>query len=93
LKYTIASKHPGNSCVMFLSGGWETPQSAQLNYILEFGTSKTPLTYFAVQRYKPADITQDPFAKYPVLCAKLWDSHLAEVEIITTSQVSSHLHV
>ena len=90
LRYAIASKHPGNSCVMLLSAGGGSPQPAQLNYILEFRTSKNPLIYLAVRRYKPSHIKDDPFAKYPVLCAKLWDSHLADVEIITTSQVLSH---
>ena len=89
LRYAIASKHPGNSCVMVSSVGG-SPRPAQLNYILEFGNSTDPLTYLAVRHYKSLNITHDPFAKYPVLAAKLWDSHLADVEMISMSQVLSH---
>jgi hypothetical protein len=66
------------------------PQPAQLVYILEFGTPTSPSTYLAIRRFKPANISCDPFAKYPIVRAKLWDSSLAEVEIITTSKVLSH---
>ena len=90
LKYDIASKHPGNSCVLISSAEGGKPQPAQLTYILEFRTLNNPSTYLAVRRYKPMNIAQDPFAKYPVLHAKLWDSHLADVEIIAPSQVTSH---
>jgi hypothetical protein len=89
LKFAIASKHPGNSCAMVsIEGG--TPQPAQIVYILEFNIPETPSTYLAVRRYKAANIEYDPFSKYPVLQAKLWDARLADVEIVRTSQVLSH---
>jgi len=89
LKFAVASKHPGNSCAM-VSSGSGTPQPAQIVYILKFDTPETPLTYLAVRRYKPANVAYDPFSKYPVLQTKLWDSRLADVEIVRTSQVLSH---
>ena len=89
LKFAVASKHPGNSSIMVSSEGGG-PQPAQLIYILEFNTPETSSTYLAVRRYKAANVEYDPFSKYPVLGAKLWDSRLADVEIIKTSQVLSH---
>ena len=89
LKFAVASKHPGNSSIMISSEG-HSPQPAQLVYILKFNTPKTPSTYLAVRRYEAANVSYDPFSEYPVLGAKLWDSHLADVEIIKTSQVLSH---
>jgi hypothetical protein len=89
LKFAVASKHPGNSCIMVLGEGG-SPQPAQLVYILEFNTPETPSTYLAIRRYKAANIAYDPFSKYPVLGAKLWDSRLADIEIIKISQVLSH---
>jgi len=89
LKFAIASKHLGNSCIMVSSEGG-SPQPTQLAYILEFNMPETPLTYLAIRRYKAANIECDPFSMYPVLGAKLWDSCLADVEIIKTSQVLSH---
>ena len=89
LKFAIASKHPGNSCAM-VSSGSGSPQPAQIVYILKFDTLGMPLTYLAVRRYKHANIAYDPFSKYPALQTKLWDSYLADVEIIRTSQVLSH---
>ena len=89
LRFAIASKHPGNSCAM-ISSGSEIPAPAQIVYILKFNTPEAPLTYLAVRRYKPASIAYDPFSKYPILQTKLWDSCLADVEIIRTSQVLCH---
>jgi hypothetical protein len=89
LKFAVASRHPGNSCILMSSesGGL---QPAQLVYILEFRTLKIPSTYLAVRRYKPANISHDPFSKCSALRAKLWDTHLADIEMITTSRVFSH---
>lgn len=89
LKFAIASKHPGNSCAMVSSEGG-SPRPAQIVYILKFNTPETLSTYLAIRYYKPANIAYDPFSKYPVLRAKLWDSRLADIEIIRTSQVLSH---
>ena len=63
------------------------PQPPHLVYILEFGMPKTPSTYLTIQQFKPANTLYDSFAKYPIVHAKLWDSSLAKVEIITTSKV------
>ena len=90
LKFAIVSKHPGNLSVMVSSEGG-SPQPAQLVYILKFNNPKTPSTYLAVRRYKAANVAYDPFSKYPVLGAKLWDSRLADAEIIKISQVISHV--
>jgi len=89
LKFAIASKHPGNSCAMVSSEGG-SPQPAQIVYILKFDTPENLSTYLAVRRYKPANIAYDPFSKYPVLQTKLWDSRLADVEIVKSSQIISH---
>jgi hypothetical protein len=89
LKFAVSSKHPGNSCIL-ISSETGIPQPAQLVYILEFLTSKTPSTFLAVRRYEPANISYDPFSKCSTLRAKLWGTRLADIEIITTSRVLSH---
>ena len=89
LKFAVASKHPGNSCIL-ISSESGIPQPAQLVYILEFRTSETSSTFLAVRRYEPANILYDPFSKCSALRAKLWDTRLADIEIITTSRVLSH---
>ena len=89
LKFAVAAKHPGNSCVIVSSEGG-SPRPAHIVYILKFDTPETPSTYLAVRRYKPANIKYDPFSMYPALQTKLWDSQFADIEIIKTSQLLSH---
>ncbi len=79
LKFAIASKHSGNSYII-VSSESRHPQPAQLVYILEFGMPNTPSTYLTIRWFKPANISCDPFAKYPIVHAKLWDSSLASAK-------------
>jgi len=90
LTFSTFSKHSGNACVVVRAANDASPTPAQVVHIVEISMEGTHKTFLAVQRYKPATIHHDPFSRYPAFRARLWETRLSDLEVLTPSQILSH---
>ena len=90
LLYTPTSKHEGNSCILLKSaeGGNQVP--ARIQTIFQIPFLESVQTLIAIRRHQPSRLHHDPFSRYPVLRARLWEVQLGELEVIRPDQISSH---
>ena len=90
--YTTSAVHEGNSGI--ICKGSNAPFS--IVDILEFSNNSGPgrmdIFWFVVKRYRKATgLNTDPYAKYPHLKAKLWDTELEDdIEVLPLSSVQTH---
>ena len=89
LIYTVTSKHQGNSCVLLKSKG-QTQVPARIQTIFQINVLESVQTLIAIRRHLPARLCHDPFSRFPILCARVWETQLGELEIIRPDEVVSH---
>jgi hypothetical protein len=87
--YSRSSTHLGNSLILFHPDGIETDEvPGTIKCIFETASQET---YLAVQRHLDAPRSQpDPYNPYPYFPAKLYQSSLAEMELVKVDWVISH---
>jgi hypothetical protein len=90
LRYTVSSKHKGNSCVFFKSVDSERPVAAQIEFILQIQVSGLVGTVIIVRRRLSADRFDDPCLQFPILQANFYSSELGCLETINAAQITSH---
>ena len=90
LRYTISSKHQGNSCVLFKPLDSEQVAATQIEFILQIQVSGSMQTLIIVHRHLGANIFHDPCLRFPVLRAKFYSSKLDHLKIINAAQITSH---
>jgi hypothetical protein len=89
LIYTVTSKHQGNSCVLLKSKD-QTQVPARIQTIFQINVLESVQTLIAIRRHRPARLCHDPFSRFPILCARVWEVQLGELEIIRPDEVVSH---
>jgi hypothetical protein len=89
LVYTQTSKHLGNSCILLKSQD-QTQVPARIQRIFQIQLLDSVQTLIAIQRHQPARLCHDPFSRFPILRARVWEVKLGELEIIRPDQVFSH---
>jgi hypothetical protein len=90
LRYTVSSKHQGNSCVLFKTPDSAQVVAAQIEFILQIQVSGPIQTLIIIRRHLAANILHDPCLRFPVLRAKFYSSELDHLEIINAAQITSH---
>jgi hypothetical protein len=90
LRYTVSSKHQGNSCVYFKKVDSEGLVAAQIEFILQIKVSGLVETMIIVRRRLSADGFDDPCLQFPILQAKFYSSELGCLEAINATQITSH---
>lgn len=88
--YSVSSKHMGNSCVSISTKIGLKPHPARIAHIFRILRGNAVQTYIAVRRHLPAAGVDDPYSRFPVLGAQLWDACLGNLEIIDPSQIECH---
>ena len=90
LTYSTNKKHRGNSCAIILSPS-KHPLPVQIIHILQFiGDDDQITTYLGVRRHKKSPFAHDPYLKYPLLGAAIWDIELERLEIVEANNIISH---
>jgi len=90
LRYTVSSKHQGNSCVLFKTLDSAQVVAAQIEFMLQIQVSGSMQTLIIIRRHLTANILHNPCLRFPVLRAKFYSSELDHLEIIDTAQITSH---
>lgn len=90
LRYTVSSKHQGNSCALFKTLDSAQVVAARIEFILQIQVSGSMQTLIIIRRHLAANILHDPCLPFPVLRAKFYSSKLDHLEIIDAAQITSH---
>jgi hypothetical protein len=90
ITYAVSSRHTGNSQVLVAFDENQAPVPARIHHILRLRNADAVKTLVAVRRYEQAQVTCDPFARYPVLRTKIWSTRLQELEIVSADAIHSH---
>ena len=74
VRYSIRSQHEGNSGLLLPSRDGD-PIPCLIEYILRTNKPQSQ-TFFILRQYQKANISSDPFLKYPRLRARIWSTVL-----------------
>ena len=89
LVYSLTSKHQGNACILLRLGD-QSQVPAQIQTIFQIPVLNSVQTLLAIWCHQPSQLLHDPFSRFPVLRAQLWQAQLGDLEIISPDEVSSH---
>lgn len=91
LRYTISSKHFGNSCVLLNHNSTPVGTPGVIGSILRIqGATGTVHTLLAVRRYKPLPPPYNGNSQFRTIGASIWSSELGGVEIVKPEIIRAH---
>lgn len=90
ITYLCSSKHLGNSCILIKSEQYHDGIPAQLDRIVQVQRGKFYQTLLIIHPHIITKIHDDPFSRYPTLCACLISPNFDQLQVVALSDVQCH---